>query len=299
MVDGDFKVGPEYADAPELTVRSEVQKGRVVHFTMQSAESKLYPGISKSAPGEIVPYERKVSVYIPAGYKTGTETPFFVSQDSMGLNILPTILDNMIAARRLPSMVGIFIDSGGSDSRGSERGWEYDTLSGQYAEFIEYEVLPKIATDYYVGFTKNPDGRMALGGSSGGICAFTMAWFHPEWYHRVLTYSGTYVNQQWPPSAPYLHGGWDYHEHIIPESRRKPIRIWMQVGENDLGSTRPESSYHNWVMANERMAKVLKAKGYHYQYVFSQGAKHVDGRAVRQTLPEALEYVWAAYRPKN
>lgn len=295
---GDYIMGPQYTNAPELTPHDDVPKGRVFRFTMDSRGSRFYPGIVKTSPGQIVPYTRKVTVYVPAQYKPGTDAPFFVSQDSMGQNILPTILDNMIAQKRLPAMVAIMIDSGGSDAQGSERGLEYDTLSGHYAEFIEQEVLPRASAECKVTFTKDPDGRMAMGGSSGAACAFTMAWYHPDLYHRVLSYSGTYVNQQWPPNPDTLHGAWEYHEHLIPQARRKPLRIWMQVGENDLRSHDEEATYHNWPMANVRMAAVLKAKGYPYQFVFCREAGHVDGRAVGQTLPAALEWVWKGYRPK-
>ncbi len=293
--DGDFVIGPPYAAAPELTLRDDVPKGTVSQFTMNSTDSKIYPGISKSAPGTVVPYQRRVTVYVPHQYVAGTPAPFLVSQDSMGSHQLPTILDNMIADHRLPVMVAVMIDSGGGDAQGSERGLEYDTVSGRYAEFIETEVLPKITQDYHVTFSKNPNARMTMGGSSGGACAFTMAWFHPERYHRVLSYSGTFVNQQSPTNPASPHGAWEYHEHFIPQSRAKPLRIWMEVGEHDIRYRDEESTYHNWVMANERMAGVLKAKRYHYQYVFAREAGHVDGRVVGQTLPQALEYVWHGY----
>ncbi len=296
--EGDYLIAPPFANAPELTPRDGIPKGMVYRFTMNSTDSKSYPGISKSAPG-VVPYTRRVSVYVPAQYVIGKPAPFLVTQDSMGSGQLPTILDNMIADGRLPAMVAVMIDSGGGDSIGSERGLEYDTVSGKYAEFIETEVLPKITQDYKVTFTKNPDGRMTMGGSSGGAAAFSMAWFHPELYHRVLVYSGTFVNQQSPLNPVSPHGAWEYHEHLIPQSKAKPLRIWMEVGENDNRSKDVEATYHNWVMANQRMAAVLKAKKYHYQYVFAQNAGHVDGRVVSQTLPQALEWVWRGYPVKK
>jgi enterochelin esterase family protein len=295
--DGDYAIGPDYTNAPELTPRDGVPKGMIYRFTMDSTDSKLYPGISKNAPGTVVPYHRGVTVYVPSQYVPGTPAPFLVSQDSMGRGELPTILDNMIADRRLPAMVAVMIDSGGGDAQGSERGLEYDTVSGRYAEFIETEVLPKITQDYHVTFSKDPNARMTMGGSSGGAAAFSMAWFHPEWYHRVLTYSGTYVNQQSPLNPVSPHGAWEYHEHLVPQSKALPLRTWMQVGENDIRSHDEEATYHNWPMANQRMAEALKAKKYHYQFVFCRQAGHVDGRAVRQTLPAALEYVWKGYKP--
>jgi enterochelin esterase-like enzyme len=290
--DGNYLITPPYQDAQELTPRSNVPKGAVYHFTMNSVDSKIYPGISKSAPGTVVPYHRSVTVYVPSQYVPGTPAPLIVSQDSMGARELPTILDNMIDQQRLPPIVAVMLDSGGGDAQGSERGLEYDTVSGRYAEFIEKEVLPKVSADYKVKFTKDPNKRMTMGGSSGGACALSMAWFHPELYHLVLTYSGTFVNQQWPVNAKLPHGAWEYHEHLIPDSRRKPIRIWMEVGENDIRAKDDASTFHNWVLANQRMADVLKAKHYHYQFVLASDAGHVDRRVVRQTLPEALEWVW-------
>ena len=134
-----------------------------------------------------------------------------------------------------------------------------------------------------------------MGGSSGAACALSMAWYHPALYHRVLSYSGTFVNQQWPPNPQTLRGAWEYHERLIPQSKPKPLRIWMEVGENDIRSKDDESTYHNWVLATQRMAAVLKAKRYHYQYVFARDAGHVDGAVVRQTLPQALEWIWKGY----
>lgn len=294
--EGDYIIAPPYANAPELTPRDGVPKGQVYQFTMNSTDSKIYPGIAKNAPGQVVPYQRSVTVYVPSQYKPGTPAPFFVSQDSMGRGEIPTILDNMIADHRLPALVAIMINSGGGDAQGSERGLEYDTMSGKYAEFIETEVLPKVSADYHVTFTKDPNGRMAMGGSSGGACALSMAWYHPDLYHRVLSYSGTFVNQQSPLNPETPHGAWEYHEHLIPNSKPRPLRIWMEVGENDIRSKDDESTLHNWVMANQRTAAVLKAKRYHYQYVFARDAGHVDGRVVRQTLPQALEWVWKGYR---
>jgi predicted alpha/beta superfamily hydrolase len=118
-------------------------------------------------------------------------------------------------------------------------------------------------------------------------------------YRRVLSYSGTFVNQQSPLNPQSPHGAWEYHEHLVPNNPAKPIRIWMQVGENDNGSKRDEASLHNWVMANQRMAAALKAKGYHYQYVFCAGAGHVDRKAVGQTLPDALLWLWRGYPIKQ
>jgi len=137
-----------------------------------------------------------------------------------------------------------------------------------------------------------------MGYSSGGACALIMAWYHPERYHRVLAYSGTFINQQWPSNPQTPHGAWEFHEHLIPGSAPKPIRIWMEVGDKDLLNPNVmRDNMHDWVLANERMAKVLAEKGYHYQFVFARNAVHVDRPVVRQTLAEALEYLWQGYPP--
>ena len=291
----EVTIGPIYADAPELTVQSGVPTGATHEFTMNSTDSTIYPGIAKDRPGT-VPYQRRVAVYVPQQYVPGTPAPFIVVQDGLGYrDILTRALDTLIQSRRVPVMIAVFVNSGGGDAQGSERGLEYDTVSDTYARFIESEVLPKITADYHVTFTRDPKGRATMGGSSGGAAAFTMAWFRPDLYRRVLTYSGTYVNQQSPSNPVSPHGAWEYHEHWIAQSRRKPLRVWLEVGENDNGSTRDEASLHNWVLANRRMAAALKAKGYSYRYVFASGAGHVDGRVTRQTLPGALEWLWQDY----
>src|SRR5213075_2339946 len=109
-----------------------------------------------------------------------------------------TALDNLIAQKRVPAMIAVSIANGGGDAQGSERGLEYDTMSGLYAEFVEKEVLPLVEKNYNVKLSKDPDSRATMGGSSGGSAALEMAWYHTDLYRRVLTYFGTYVNQQSP-----------------------------------------------------------------------------------------------------
>ena len=197
--DGDFILGPTHAAAAEMTVQPGVPQGTVVEFTMESTESKLYPGIARDAgtfgtadpndPAKLVvttshpaPYTRKVAVYVPKQYVVGTAAPFIVGADGPD-RMLFTALDNLIAEKKVPAMVAISIGNGGGDAQGSERGLEYDTMSGRYAEFVETEVLPRVEAMAHVKLTKDPNGRATMGGSSGGSCALIMAWFHPEWYH--------------------------------------------------------------------------------------------------------------------
>jgi enterochelin esterase-like enzyme len=209
-----------------------------------------------------------------------------------------TALDNLIAAKKVPAMIAISIGNGSGDAQGSERGLEYDTMSGLYAEFVEQEVLPLVESKYNVTLTKDPDGRATTGGSSGGSCALIMAWYHPELYHRVLTYSGTYVNQQWPYNAETPHGAWGFHETLIPDSPAKPIRLWLEVGDRDnFNPNVMRDNMHDWTVANENMAKVLAAKNYHYQFIFVRNAGHTDRGVKQQTLPEALEWLWKDFQP--
>ena len=313
--DGNFIIGPTHNPAPETIAQPSVPQGSVFEFTMSSADSKLYPGIARDAgtfgtpdpadPAKLVvttshpaPYTRKVAVYVPAQYVPGTAAPFLIGADGPD-RLLFTTLDNLIAAHKVPVMIAISLGNGSGDAQGSERGLEYDTMSGRYAEFVETEVLPRVEHDYHVKLTHDPDGRATMGGSSGGSCALIMAWYHPEWYHRVLTYSGTYVNQQWPPDPKTPHGAWEFHEHLIPNSKAKPIRLWMEVGDRDLFNPNSmRDGFHDWVVANENMAKVLAAKGYHYQFVFARNAGHTDRAVKQQTLPVALEYLWQGYHEK-
>jgi enterochelin esterase family protein len=314
--DGNFVIGPTHNDAAEMKVSDAVPQGAIFNFTMESTDSKMYPGIARGpapdASGAVppaaapavdaqgrrivvthaAPYQRKVAVYVPKQYVAGTVAPFIVGADGIDKGLF-TALDNLIAEHKVPVMIAISIGNGGGDAQGSERGLEYDTMSGLYAEFVEKEVLPRAEKEAGVKLTKDPDARATMGGSSGGSAALEMAWYHPDLYHRVLTFSGTYVNQQSPMNPDTPHGAWEFHEHLIPASAVKPIRLWMEVGDRD--NFGQNDGYHDWVVANENMAKVLAAKGYHYQFVFARNAGHTDGAVKRQTLPEALEYIWQGY----
>ena len=232
-----------------------------------------------------------------------------------------TILDNLIQQRRVPPMIAIQIGNGGQDAQGAQRGREYDTVSGTYAQFVEREVLPLVEQRAGVKLTKDPEGRATMGLSSSGTAAFTMAWFHPELYHRVLAYSPTMVNQQWPWDPSLRGGAWEYHSawtgpagptspsrpacsrlrgarHAAdPQRAPKPIRYWFEMGDQDLFYPNPTipDGMHDWTLSAALMAKVLAAKGYHYQFLFARNAKHVDRPTVAQTMPAALEWLWKGY----
>ena len=311
--EGNFIIGPTHLPAPEMTVQDGVPQGTTCNLTMRSADSLIYPGIARepgtfgtpdpSDPAKLIvttshpaPYTRRVAVYVPKQYVAGTAAPVIVGADGPD-QMLFTALDNLIAQKRVPVMVAVSIGNGSGDAQGSQRGLEYDTMSGRYAEFVETEVLPLVEKQCGVTLTKDPEGRATMGGSSGGSAALIMAWYHPEWYRRVLTYSGTFVNQQWPPNPETPHGAWEFHERLIPNSPVKPIRLWMEVGDRDLLNPNVmRDNMHDWVVANENMARVLAAKGYHYQFVFARNAGHTDRTVKQQTLPAALEWLWRGYR---
>jgi enterochelin esterase-like enzyme len=311
--DDNFVVGPKYVPAPERKKVAGVPEGKVKQFVIDSKETKLFnPGIAREKFGTPDPknpktlvvethpidYKRRVGVYIPAQYKGGTEAPFMVVHDGPGLG-MRTILDNLIAQKRIPPIVVISVANGGGDAQGHERGKEYDNMNGDYAEYIETEVLPRVEKNCGVRLTKDPDGRAAMGNSSGGSAALIMAWFRNDLYHRVLTTSGTFVNQAWPFDPKYPDGAWGFHRTLIPNEPKKPIRIFISVGDRDLLNPNVmRDGMHDWVKANHRMAEALKARGYEYQYLFCRGQGHSVGGAQAQFLPHAIEWVWKGYAPK-
>lgn len=197
----ESEIGPDYADAPEMAVDPARPMGSLHGFVMRSEASTLYPGIRQlqndvtarrdqwgnriAAPAdqqsEPAPYRREVFVYLPAGTRKDELLPFMVVQDGGGYAARVALaLDSLIVAHRVPRMAAVLIQSGGGDAQGSERGLEYDTLSGRYAEFVESEVLPLVERNYGIRLRRDPMGRATMGASSGAAAAFSMAWYHPE-----------------------------------------------------------------------------------------------------------------------
>jgi enterochelin esterase family protein len=277
---GNFKHAPKtsWQDVPGVAVKPGTPRGTVTMFRVPGADSKLFPGN----------YQRNVWVYVPAGYQEGIELPFMLDHDGSSNAVVQTQLiatmDNFIAQKKIPMMAGVFVAP-------ASRSVEYDTVSGKYCEYLETEILPLVEQNARIKLTKDPEGRGTIGQSSGAAAAFTMAWFHPELYRRVISYSGSFTRLQ--RNATYPQGAWGYHQTIIPAEEKKPIRIWMQVGSNDLNN-----NFGDWRIANNNMAEALKAKGYEYQYLWSEGARHVEGGVERQTMEEAMEWVWKTYKAK-
>jgi enterochelin esterase-like enzyme len=312
--DGNFTVGPEYPKAAELTDLGN-PKGKQFQFTMKLADSKIFRGddTTLEPAKKEVRKERKIFVYIPAAYKDGTAAPLMVIHDGPGpLNLVRNALDNLTISkdpnRKLPAFIAIAVENGGNDGKNSQRGLEYDTMSDRLARFINDEVLPAVLANPEIkaaypklAFTSNPWGRGVIGCSSGGAAALSMGWFRPDLFRRIVAYSGTFVDQQdddAPEEAKFPLGAWEYHSgmKLIENTERKPLRIFTHVSENDLRAKDPESSYHNWVMAGERTAAALKAKGYHHRYVFSKGTGHCDGKVFQHTLADTLVWLWRGWR---
>jgi len=311
--EGKYTIGPEYKIDPDLTDRGN-PKGKYFEFTMLLADSKIFRGDDSTLEPEKKPVraERKVFVYVPAAYKDGDKAPILVIHDGPGqLNLVRNALDNLTISkdpnRKLPAFVAIAVQNGGNDGKNSERGLEYDTMSDRLARFIHGEVLPAVLKNAEIkaayprfALTDNPWGRAVLGCSSGGAAALTMGWFRPDLFRRLIAYSGTFVDQQDDDAAEeakYPLGAWEYHSSmkLIETSEKKPLRIFTHVSENDIRPKDAEETHHNWVMAGERTAAALKAKGYNQRFVFSLATGHCDRRVFEQTLADTLVWTWRGY----
>ncbi len=311
--DGDYVVGPEYRVDPDLTDLGN-PKGKRFEFVMRLEDSRIFRGDDPTLEPERKPVreERKIFVYVPAAYRDGTKAPVMVMHDGpSNLDLVCNALDNLTISkdpeRRLPAFVVVSVQNGGDDGKNSQRGLEYDTMSDRLARFINEEVLPAVvvqpeilAAYPHLAFTEDPWGRAVMGCSSGGAAALTMGWFRPDLFRRLVTYSGTFVDQQdddAPEEVSYRLGAWEYHSgmKLIEASEKKPLRIFTHVSENDLRANDPEETYHNWVMANQRTAAALKAKGYHYRFVYSLASRHCDRRVFEQTLADTLVWMWRGY----
>jgi len=313
---GDHVIGPEYKTDPDLIDQGN-PKGRQFEFSMPLAESKIFPGNDSTLdPKKEVRTERKIFVYIPAAYKDGTKAPVLVTLDGpSNLNLVRNALDNLTTTkdpnRKLPPFIVISVQNGGNDGKGSERGLEYDTMSDRFARFINDEVFTAVLNNAdikaaypHLAITDDPWGRGIMGCSSGGAAALTAGWFRPDLFRRLITYSGTFVDQQdddAPEEEKYPLGAWDYHSglKLIENTEKKPLRIFTHVSENDLRPRDPEETHHNWVMANQRTASALKAKGYDYRFIFSKATKHCDEKVFRQTLADTLVWMWSGYEPEK
>lgn len=230
--------------------------------------------------------ERRWWVYIPAQVKEHPEKPatvMLMNDGDWSRWYLPNLLDNMIAKGDIPPTVAVLINPGRYANQGQDdRSFEYDSLSDQYARFLLGEILPEV--EKTVKLRQDPAGRITIGGSSGGICAFTAAWERPDQFGKVISWIGSFVNLQ--GGATGIGGGHNY-PILIRKSKDhpKPIRVFLQDGANDL-----DNPFGNWPLANQGMAKSLQYAGYDYKFVFGNGT-HND-RHIRAILPDALRWIW-------
>lgn len=265
----------DYEPGPDAMPKDGVPRGEVTKHTWNSA---IFPGTV-----------RDYWVYVPAQYDKARPACVMVFQDGGGFVKengafrVPTVFDNLIAAGEMPVTIGIFINPGEippakeGQQPVKNRSFEYDTLSDQYARFLLEEILPAVAKDY--SLTTNPDGRAICGNSSGGICAFTVAWERPDAFRKVVSHIGSFTN---------IRGGHVYPA-LIRKTDKKPLRVFLQDGENDL-----DNLHGNWPLSNRQMAAALAFSEYDYKFVLGDG-RH-SGKHGGAIFPDTLRWLWRDWK---
>ena len=268
-----------YKLGPDSMVQDKVPQGSVTQHKWTS--KKVFPGTV-----------RDYWIYVPKQYNGRTPAAIMVFQDG-GTYVntkrqfrVPTVFDNLIHKGGMPVTIGIFINPGvipamrkGARPR-RNRSFEYDTLSGQYARFLLEEILPEVSRSYKL--TDDAELRAIGGISSGGICAWSVAWERPDKFRKVLSHVGSFTN---------IRGGHHYPA-MIRKTERKPIRIFLQDGTNDL-----DNLHGSWPLANRQMAAALKFTKYDYRFVMGTGGH--NGRHGGAILPESLQWLWRGWNGKS
>ena len=268
----------DYVLGPESTERApNVPAGRVEPFAFN--DSKVFPGTQRAG-----------WVYVPAQYEASKPAALMVFQDGHayvstdGQMRVPIVFDNLIARGDLPVTVGIFVNPGHRGDDGpkadgwgnrNNRSYEYDSLGGDYARFLLDELIPWVTHRFGLNLTADPRQRAICGMSSGGICAFTVAWERPDQFGKVLSQIGSFTN---------IRGGHVYPA-LIRKTERKAIRVFLQDGSNDLNNL-----HGNWPLSNQQMAAALGFAGYDYRFVFGDGAH--NGKHGGAILPDSLRWLW-------
>ncbi|MDA8743667.1 alpha/beta hydrolase-fold protein [Rubripirellula amarantea] len=275
-------IAEEYHHGPDSKPNPNVPHGKVTQH--EWLKSKVYEGTL-----------RRYSVYVPAQYDGSKPAALMVFQDghafegTTGDFRLPVVFDNLIAKGDMPVTIAVMIDPGHRGKLPPKRGWnpspanravEYDSVNGDYAEFLLTEILPEVEKNYRI--TSNPELRAICGNSSGGICAFGVAWHRPDSFRKVLSHIGSFVN---------IRGGHNY-QAMIRKTDAKPIRVFLQDGRNDL-----DNVHGNWPLANQQMAKSLAFKGYDYKFVFGDGAH--DGKHGGAIFPDSLRWLWRDWKDQQ
>ena len=266
-----------YELGPDSKARAGVPRGTVTKHAWTN--STVFPGTV-----------RDYWIYVPRQYDAAKPACVMVFWDGggfVGTNgsfRAPTVFDNLIAAGEMPVTIGIFINPGevpatepGKKGR-SNRSFEYDSLGDACAKFLLNEIMPEVGKSY--NLTKDPDGRAICGNSSGGICAWTVAWERPDAFRKVLSHIGSFTN---------IRGGHVYPA-LIRKTEKKPIRVFLQDGSNDL-----DNLHGNWPLANQEMAAALKFAGYDYKFVL--GTEAHNGKHGGAIFPDSLRWLWRDYKP--
>ncbi|MEC7561980.1 MAG: alpha/beta hydrolase-fold protein [Pseudomonadota bacterium] len=237
-----------YHPCAEAYPSADVASSTLVHIRDWD-ESRIYPDT-----------KRDIRISMPA--KIGGDLGLLVCQDgkdyvdSEGAVRAIQVLDSLMHRGEIPPTVGVFIDPGQSESEPRQRNLEYDAMNDSYVTMIEDEVLPMVERKFDLRFSKDPAQRVAMGISSGGICAFNMAWQRPESFGKVISHCGSFVN---------ISGGHEY-SLLVRNEARKPIKVFLQSGAGDV-----DIPLGNWPMANQQMAAALEFAGYDYRFEFGTG----------------------------
>jgi enterochelin esterase-like enzyme len=251
-------------------------------------------------------------IYVPAQYDPGTPAALMVFQDGEGYidrngnNPALNVIDNLIAEKKIPVMIGVFINPGDiSDSPGTRtynfvkaysdkwqrtlkdslRSTLYDTVSDRYPRFLRDEVLADVEARYNI--RKDAYSRAITGLSSGGICSFNAGWQTPDQFSRVISWIGSFGSIQWKEDPNNPDGGQDYPEKVLRESKRN-LRVWLEDGSEDL-----ETRYGSWPLANLRLANALKLKEYDFHLSFGKGT-HNSAQGAAE-FPAEMIWLWRDY----
>jgi enterochelin esterase family protein len=268
--------------------------GRQLEVYRTHPDSLPQPGVLKGTLTEMPRWTSKIFegttrgwwVYVPAQYKPETPACVMVFQDGQGAkDYVPTVFDNLIAKGDMPVTVAVFISPGTRADGRSNRSFEYDTLSNQYSRFLLEEILPEV--EKQTKLRQDAASRAISGSSSGGICAFTVAWERPDQFSKVLSWVGSFTNIA---SGPTRREGGHNYPALIRKTPKKPIRVFLQDGENDL-----DNVHGSWPLANQGMAKSLAFAGYDYKFEYGKGFH--SGSHGRAILPDSLRWLWRDWKP--
>jgi enterochelin esterase-like enzyme len=263
------------AYGPYAYERAGVPQGKLSEKLIHT--SKIYNGMKSD-----------YWIYVPAQYDAKTPAALMVWQDGESLinRELPSraqiVWDNLTAEKKIPVMIHVLISPGIADGK-RMRSIEYDTVDDTYARFLKDEILAEVGAKYNI--RKDAYSRAIGGDSSGGICAFNVAWQQPEQFSRVLSRVGSFTSIQWHPGT--LDGGNVYPFKVRKEPKRN-IRVWLQDGANDL-----ENEHGSWPYTNLALANSLKLREYDFHLSWGNGFHGRNGGYAE--MAEELIWLWRDY----